>query len=98
MMQVQETAQAPWYRTLTRTQWKALLASNLGWLFDGFEQYALILTMGTALRALLDPKDYAAIPAYSGFIIAMMVLGWAIGGVMGGVLAGYFRRKKVMIL
>jgi MFS family permease len=87
----------PWYRTLTRTQWKALLASNLGWLFDGFEQYALILTMGTALRALLDPKDYAAIPAYSGFIIAMMVLGWAIGGVIGGVLADYFGRKRVMI-
>jgi MFS family permease len=89
---------SPWYLTLTPVQWKALLASNLGWLFDGFEQYALILTMGTALRALLDAKDYADIPAYSGCIIAMMVLGWAIGGIIGGVLADYFGRKKVMIL
>jgi hypothetical protein len=25
-----------WYRTLNATQWKTLLASNLGWVFDGF--------------------------------------------------------------
>jgi len=38
------TAVSPWYRSLNRTQWKALLASNLGWTFDGFEVFALILT------------------------------------------------------
>jgi hypothetical protein len=26
-----------WYRTLNSTQWKTLLATNLGWVFDGFE-------------------------------------------------------------
>jgi hypothetical protein len=24
----------PWYRTLNRDQWRVLIASNLGWLFD----------------------------------------------------------------
>ena len=38
-----------WYRTLTSTQWKTLLASNLGWVFDGFEAFALILTVGMAI-------------------------------------------------
>ena len=38
-----------WYRSLTWTQWKALIASNLGWTFDGFEVFALILTIGAAL-------------------------------------------------
>jgi hypothetical protein len=42
-----------WYRTLTSTQWKTLLASNLGWVFDGFEAFALILTVGIAMRELL---------------------------------------------
>jgi hypothetical protein len=37
-----------WYKTLTITQRKALLASNLGWLFDGFETHALILTASVA--------------------------------------------------
>ena len=32
---------SPWYRSLNRTQWKALIASNLGWTFDGFEVFAL---------------------------------------------------------
>jgi hypothetical protein len=31
-----------------------LLASNLGWLFDGFEIYALFLTVGFALHQPLD--------------------------------------------
>ena len=41
---------SPWYRTLTREQWRVLLASNLGWLFDGFEICALFLTVGFALH------------------------------------------------
>jgi hypothetical protein len=28
---------SPWYRSLDRAQWRVLVASNLGWLFDGFE-------------------------------------------------------------
>ena len=36
----------PWYRTLNRAQWRVLIASNLAWLFDGFEIYALFLTFG----------------------------------------------------
>src|SRR5258708_28782432 len=47
----------PWYRTLNRTQWNTLLASNLGWVFDGFEAYALILTVSVALHQLLRPAD-----------------------------------------
>ena len=45
-------APSPWYRSLDRTQWKALVASNLGWTFDGFEVFALILTVGVALHQL----------------------------------------------
>jgi hypothetical protein len=53
----------PWYRALNREQWRVLLASNLGWLFDGFEIYALFLTVGFALHQLLDAAQYAANPA-----------------------------------
>jgi hypothetical protein len=28
---------SPWYRSLNRMQWRTLIASNLGWTFDGFE-------------------------------------------------------------
>src|SRR5215469_6963975 len=88
----------PWYRSLNRGQWKALVASNLGWTFDGFEVFALILTVGVALRQLLDAGQYPLIPAYAGAVIAISVLGWAFGGLIGGVLADYIGRKRTMIL
>src|ERR1700746_3446896 len=91
-------ASAPWYRTLTKAQWKALLASNLGWTFDGFEVFALILTVGVALHQLLDPSQYPLIPAYAGAIIAITVFGWGLGGLLGGVLADYLGRKRSMTL
>ena len=43
-------AGTPWYRSLNRSQWNTLFATNMGWLFDGYEVYALILTVGVALH------------------------------------------------
>src|SRR6266700_4852742 len=88
----------PWYRGLTRHQWNILLAANLGWLFDGFELYALFLTVGPAMRSLLDPSQYPQIPAYIGTVVAITLLGWGLGGIVGGVLADYIGRKRTMIL
>ena len=91
------SANAPWYRALDRRQWNTLFAANLGWLFDGYETYALILTVGPALRELLDPSLYPRIPAYAGSVIALTLLGWGIGGLIGGILADYIGRKRMMI-
>src|SRR5215472_9505459 len=88
----------PWYRSLDRAQWGVLVASNLGWLFDGFELYALFVTVGFALRQLLDVAQYAAIPRYAGYILATTVFRWAAGGVIGGIIADYIGRKRTMIL
>ena len=92
------SVETPWYRSLNRSQWNTLIATNLGWLFDGFETYALILTIGPALHTLLDKAQYAQIPAYAGAVIAITLLGWGIGGMIGGVLADYIGRKRMMIL
>jgi MFS family permease len=88
---------APWYRSLTSGQWRMLIAANLGWLFDGYETYALILTVGAAMHGLLDPSQYSQIPGYAGTVISITLLGWGIGGVCGGVLADYIGRKRTMI-
>src|SRR5262245_64064888 len=91
-------ATQPWYRTLGPAQWKTLVAANLGWVFDGYETYALIISVGVALRQLLDPASYSQIPLYAGTVIALTLLGWAIGGMIGGVVADYIGRKRAMIL
>ena len=99
-MSIDEATKAglPWYRTLNETQWKTLLASNLGWVFDGFEAFALILTVGLAMRQLLSPADLANLPTFAGGIIALTLIGWAIGGMAAGVVADYIGRKRTMIL
>ncbi len=93
MTEVQEVA--PWYRSLDRTKWRALIAANLGWLFDGFETYALILTAGVALKQL-HPGGNPAF--YIGLTIAMTLLGWGVGGIVGGIVADYLGRRRVLLL
>jgi MFS family permease len=66
-------------------------------MFDGFEAYALILTVGVALPQLLPPAQYSQIPAYAGAIIATTLCGWAVGGMLAGILADYIGRKRTMI-
>jgi MFS family permease len=83
-----------WYRSLNAPQWKTLVAANLGWTFDGFEFFALFLTVGFALHQLLDAAQYTAIPRYAGYIVAATLFGWAIGGIV----TDYIGRKRTMIL
>ena len=92
------TEEVPLYRLLDRSQWNTLIASNLGWMFDGYETFALVMAVGAALRQLLEPSQYPQIPVYAGTVIALTLLGWGIGGLIGGVLADYLGRKRMMLL
>ncbi|WP_291415180.1 MFS transporter [Actinophytocola sp.] len=91
------TQEQPWYRSLDRTKWRTLIAANLGWLFDGFETYALILTAGVALKQL-HPQAAGDLPFYIGLTIAMTLLGWGVGGIAGGIVADYLGRRKVLLI
>jgi MFS family permease len=90
-------ASGPWYRSLDRRQWRTLAAANLGWLFDGYEAYALILTVTVALGELLPPGSAQLVPFYAGVAIALTLLGWGIGGIAGGIAADYIGRKRMLI-
>jgi MFS family permease len=90
-------AAGPWYRALNRRQWNTLFVANLGWLFDGYETYALILTVSLSFHELLPAARYASIPFYAGMAIACTLLGWGLGGVVGGIVADYIGRKRMLI-
>ena len=85
-------------QALTAASWRALIASFLGWMFDGYETYALILVAGVALRQLLPPNQLASIPIYIGGLLAVTLVGWATGGIIAGVLADYIGRKRMLML
>ena len=77
---------------------RALLASALGWLFDGYETYALILVGAVAIRDLVAPDQLAQLPLYFGGLTAATLLGWATGGLVCGVLADYLGRRRMLML
>ena len=85
-------------QALSGASWRALVASFLGWLFDGYETYALILVAAVALRQLLPPDQLASLPIYIGGLLAVTLVGWATGGIIAGVLADYIGRKRVLML
>lgn len=88
----------PWYVGLTSTHWRVLTASFLGWIFDGFEAYALFLVLPLALRSLLTPAQLATPAFWAGIAISSTLFGWGLGGMIGGVLADYVGRKRMMML
>ena len=86
-----------WRDGLTPQHWKVLTGSFLGWVFDGYEAYALVVVLPMALKMLLLPDQLASQAIYAGTAIGITLLGWGIGGLAGGVLADYLGRKRVML-
>src|SRR2546428_7710279 len=91
------SASQPWYTDVTPTHCRILAASFLGWIFDGYETYALIVALPFALRALLPPEQLKSAPIWAGTAIGVTLLGWGTGGLIGGILADYVGRKRMMI-
>lgn len=90
-------ASSRWHTGLTRTHWRVLTASFLGWIFDGYETYALVAVLPAALHSLLSPEQLKTPAIWAGTAIGATLLGWGIGGLIGGTLADYLGRKRVMI-
>ncbi len=87
----------PWYTGLQPMHWRILAASFMGWIFDGFESFALFLVLPLMLKSLLTPEQIAAGPIWGGIAIGGTLLGWGLGGLVGGVLADYVGRKRMML-
>lgn len=49
-----------------RERWRTLVDAGLGWTFDGYETYALVLTLGVSLPELLPAEEHGRIPFFAG--------------------------------
>jgi hypothetical protein len=73
----------PWHDGLTANHWRILFASFLGWIFNGYEGYALFLVLPFALQDILTPVQARSTGAvWAGIAISATLLGWGIGGRM----------------
>ena len=90
-------ARTRWYEGLTPMHWRVLKASFLGWIFDGYEALALVVVLGPMLHSVLTPAQATSPTFYAGLVIGITLLGWGVGGMVGGILADYVGRKRMML-
>src|SRR3954470_320558 len=89
----------PWYEGLTRYHWFVLVVAALGWLFDTMDQQLFTLARKPAITQLLHlkPGDLK-IDEYAGYATSIFIVGWAIGGLIFGILGDRIGRAKTMLI
>jgi MFS family permease len=91
--------QQRWYSELNRYQWWVLVVATLGWLFDTMDQRLFVLARSRALEELLGAQATPESVKYLGSIAtAMMLIGWATGGLIFGTLGDRLGRVKTLML
>lgn len=87
---------------VTSYQWLVLCVAWLGWVFDSMDSTLYALVLHPALSELLShggaPPDARAIGWYGGIIFSIFLIGWAVGGVLFGVLADRLGRTRTLIV
>ena len=93
-----------WRKGVTPYQWLVLLVAWLGWVFDAMDAMIYALVLHPALHDLLQAASGGApvtdgdIGWYGGIIFSIFLIGWAVGGVLFGVVADYLGRTKTLIM
>lgn len=93
-------AEQPWYRSITRYQWLVLAVCWLGWLFDIMDTALFNFSKAPMLTEMLGGADAYKLngPATEGLIQMVFLVGWALGGLIFGILADRWGRTRTMVL
>ena len=88
-----------WYRRLNRTQWLILLVAWLGWVFDIMDTALFNFAKVPMMTEMLGRAQYKLIgPRVEGQIQTFFLIGWAIGGLIFGILADRWGRTRTLIV
>ena len=88
----------PWYKTMNRYHWFVFVVCSLGWGLDCLDQQIFNIFRNPALAQVLHEDETAEIvAAYAGYATSLMLIGWATGGILFGIMGDKFGRAKTMI-
>lgn len=87
------------FEGVTPYHWLVVVIASAGWLFDCMDQRLFILGRESALRELLqhDPALLPNIKTHIGYATTSMILGWATGGIIFGMMSDKLGRVKTMV-
>ena len=90
-------------RGLTRYQWTVLFAAWLGWGFDVFDGFLFNYVAPNAVPTLLgleigSPEAKQATLYWTGVLTSVLLLGWAAGGILFGMVADRIGRTRTLML
>lgn len=88
---------------LTRYQWTVFLAAWLGWGFDVFDGFLFNYVAPNCVPALLgleigSPEAKQATLYWTGLLTSVLLLGWAAGGIVFGMVADRIGRTRTLML
>jgi MFS family permease len=88
---------------MNRYQWTVLLAAWLGWGFDIFDSLLFNYVAPNAVPTLLGlargtPEASAATLRWTGILTSVLLIGWAVGGVIFGRVADRIGRTRTLLL
>ena len=78
--------------------WHTFIATWLGGVFDGMDSSIFAMVLYPALSDLLHTTSHSTVGQVGSYIIAMFMVGWAIGAVFFGWLADRIGRAKTMLI
>ncbi len=79
-------------------KWQALIAAWLGEAFDALDATIFFIAMYPAMSELINSKNDAQIGWYGSIVVAVFMLGWAVGGIGFGMIADRIGRAKTMVI
>ena len=88
---------------MTLYQWGVLLAAWIGWGFDCFDGLLFNFVAPNCVPTLLglpigSPEAHAATLRWTGGLTSLLLVGWAVGGILFGRVADRIGRKRTLML
>jgi MFS family permease len=82
----------PWYKEITRKQWYALFAGQMGWALDAFDVMLYAFCLTTIM------KEWGNSPAAAGFMVTVTLFASSFGGIAFGAVADRIGRKRALMI
>ena len=83
---------------ITLYHWLVVFFASCGWLFDCMGQRIFVLSREPALRELLGATaSDGDVKYWGGIATLLMMVGWATGGILFGMMSDHYGRVKAMV-